>query len=147
MNTVRSALLIVAGALLAVTAHGATDDAWPPSRDGIAFLWENGRSLNEARDAGTGETQQYTGLLHGRAIYGPHYELLLAGGSFRPSDVDGALLDACRRHVAVDDFTVPVQVHAKQGLFHTHLSADRPQCRTRPQYVEIAWINPAGHLT
>ncbi|MAF11814.1 hypothetical protein CMK11_15310 [Candidatus Poribacteria bacterium] len=97
MNTVRSALLIMAGALLTVGAHGATDDAWPPSRDGIAFLWENGRSLNEARDPGTGETRQYTGLLHGRAIYGPHYELQLAGGSFRPSDVDGALLDACRR--------------------------------------------------
>ena len=97
MDFVRSAPLITVLALLALSAHAATNDAWPPSRDGVVFLWENGQSLNEALDPETGETRQYTGLLHGGATYGPHHELQLANGSFRPSDVDGALLAQCRR--------------------------------------------------
>ncbi|MFC1717722.1 LamG-like jellyroll fold domain-containing protein, partial [Candidatus Poribacteria bacterium] len=72
-------------------------DAWPGNTDQIQFLWENSRAHNEVFDEENQQHRLFRGLLYGRARYGPHYQLELGRGYFRPDDVDDSLLRACKK--------------------------------------------------
>lgn len=67
---------------------------WPPSRDGVAFLWEN-RDANNAVKLSNGRQLDCSLDAHGAARYGRNFEMLLDAGSFVPkTDAAAIVTDA-----------------------------------------------------
>lgn len=87
-------LAIVAGVLpaggkmpVAVTRH----NAWPGNREGLIFLWEDGRHTHQVGG------QTCRAEARGQARIGPTSAMDLAAGAFVAENADGALLDACKQ--------------------------------------------------
>lgn len=61
-----------------------TPPAWPSRTDGLLFLWRNARAANLVTRA-DGTSVSSTLEPHGRALFGPHFEMRLRGGRFEAS--------------------------------------------------------------
>ena len=68
--------------------------SWPPSREGVIFLWQN-RDANNAVKLANGTQLDCSLTAHGAARYGRSFEMLLDTGSFVPkADAAAIVKDA-----------------------------------------------------
>ncbi len=70
--------------------------AWPGSREGLVFLWENGSRMNAIVDPIKHEETSCRAIAHGLARHGFEYVMDLTGGSFAAENADARLLAACQ---------------------------------------------------
>ncbi len=75
--------------VLLTVARGAAaaepQRAWPQSREGLVFLWQNGNRVQSpayALDAAGAPLQAYAPVPRGTALLGQHYEMVLGQGSY-----------------------------------------------------------------
>ncbi len=71
--------------------------AWPGERRDLVFAWRSGRAANRVTDAGGGLVRHCRVVPHGRARWGPAWQMRLHDGWFDPEQIDKPLLTACRR--------------------------------------------------
>ncbi|MFW5841430.1 MAG: LamG-like jellyroll fold domain-containing protein [Planctomycetota bacterium] len=91
------AALLVAAAAAAPPPPPAAEKTWPSSQDGLVFLWQGARGANRVVDQ-AGRTLRVCRLVRrGRALWGPQWQMLLAGGHVEPEKIAEPLLTACRQ--------------------------------------------------
>ncbi len=86
----RTIFAIMVCLLIGLLTTSATDAAWPSNRDGILFALQNGdfvRFPAFALDAEGKEILNYAPGQRKSALFGPHYELVLHGGSCHARNV------------------------------------------------------------
>ena len=69
---------------------------WPGDRGGLAFFWADRAGPNRLTES-SGQIRSFRMDLRGKAIYGRHGVLDLAGGWAAAEDLDGTLPRACRK--------------------------------------------------
>jgi hypothetical protein len=84
------------GAGAVPAASSSPDSQWPANREGLVFVWDNGRTMNEIRDPASGEQAVCRTVARGRARPGTHDTMDLAEGAFVAQGCDDRLLAACR---------------------------------------------------
>ncbi|HEX5445110.1 MAG TPA: LamG-like jellyroll fold domain-containing protein [Pirellulales bacterium] len=85
-----------ASAAASPAAGAARGTQWPANRDGLCFVWTNGKTMNETRDAKSGEQVVCRAVARGRARPGLHHVMDLADGAFIAQGCDDRLLAACK---------------------------------------------------
>lgn len=81
--------------------------AWPSNRDGLIFLLETNERPNLVHSITSGINRSYTVRPRGRAHLNHDYALVFHGGAFLAEDVDGEILDACRR---TNELTIEAEI-------------------------------------
>lgn len=84
---------------------------WPGVTNGLVYVWENARGLNEVRP-GAGRPVEGATVKRGRATLGPHYQADLAGGRLETGSAGEAIAAAC---AASGAFTLEVVVQLTDG--------------------------------
>jgi hypothetical protein len=69
--------------------------AWPPSRDGLVFLWETGKRPNQI--GGAGGQHVCSVLPRGKARLNRHFAMTISKGAYTAEDSNASLLAACKK--------------------------------------------------
>jgi hypothetical protein len=71
--------------------------SWPGDQSGLVFLWEDVGKTNQVASSEGTAGRSCRIVARGKAVYGRHGAMDLAGGAFLAEDVDEPLLAACRK--------------------------------------------------
>ncbi|QDU47898.1 LamG-like jellyroll fold domain-containing protein [Gimesia panareensis] len=72
-------------------------ESWPSNRRGLLFLFETNGRPNQVQSITSGMNRSYTVRPRGRAHLNHNGAMVLTGGAFLANDVDGEILEECRR--------------------------------------------------
>lgn len=72
-------------------------ESWPSNRRGLLFLFETNGRPNQVQSITSGMNRSYTVRPRGRAHLNHNGAIVLTGGAFLANDVDGEILEECRR--------------------------------------------------
>lgn len=95
MGFVRWLPLLVLLTIARGAAAAEPQRAWPQSREGLVFLWQNGNRVQSpayALDAAGAPLQAYAPVPRGTALLGQHYEMVLGQGSYLAEQVSEHLV-------------------------------------------------------
>jgi hypothetical protein len=110
------AVFAAGAALLAMQGAGALHaEAWPPTRDGLVFLWETRLRPGTIAGADSKTVRICRVTPRGRAVFGRFFEMDCAGGDFLADDLDAAALESPRRtaQLSVEALITPADGQAR----------------------------------